>query len=793
MKYTSRSFRLLEDATNELITWVHTIQSKSGSPFEAAEQIATLLGAHYRNGYAEIGFWVPELVENDIDPANAYLELLTPEKPLDFDAAEQEATFSRERINLVQDGEYLWGAVEGMTPGTREQIGTFYWVKYRDNDDEWHTVADHMAYSIPFGVFGPAEFYDFNRLDGERGDKAHFDQIDYRLESDGVARIGPPVNILQIHVGTASDEGTLAGLNRIYQGIAAKIERGEPLAAWEENYTGYDAIQLMPIEPPIEHEGGPPFWEADDDHESDRVNATLRRHDIINWGYDVMISGSAAPNPAVLESKRPDELLDLIVTLHNFPGKPIGVIFDIVYGHTDYQAVPLLNAHFLAGANMYGYNLNYLHPSVRAILLEMQRRKHNYGVDGVRVDGAQDFKWWDAESETLRHDDAYLRQMNNIVQDVAGHRYRPWMIFEDGRPWPRDDWELSSTYRKVTEQMPNVWQWGPLTFAHNTPFLFTFWISKWWRIQELTQVGSQWITGCANHDTLRRGTQVDPKARINTYLGDTLPEILRNAYDNPAAKLFDYTCMPGVPMDFINASMRAPWSFIRNTDERYGVKVASEEARFLDWAMDEFHFAQEATFSRLKMMGFTELPELHRFMHTLDYFVQSTDYNLPMIVKLLETVEPKLPGGPFSVDKLKQIAMAWMEDVHDYCKVTHFTGEMDPERTAFDLKVREFRRQRSWLMADFKPDEHFDYLRPVDGTILFYGLRRAPDDSEQILFVANMEGAPRTILPIDLPIPNLSREGWQTELVTPVVRVDGADHPITLHDSQGIVFVRNGA
>jgi hypothetical protein len=32
---------------------------------------------------------------------------------------------------------------------------------------------------------------------------------------------------------------------------------------------------------------------------------------------------------------------------------------------------------------------------VRAILLEMQRRKVNFGADGVRVDGAQDFKWWD--------------------------------------------------------------------------------------------------------------------------------------------------------------------------------------------------------------------------------------------------------------------------------------------------------------------------------------------------------------------------------------------------------------
>ena len=46
---------------------------------------------------------------------------------------------------------------------------------------------------------------------------------------------------------------------------------------------------------------------------------------------------------------------------------------------------------------------------------------------------------------------------------------------------------------------------------------------------------------------------------FRSYLGATLPDIFRKAYDNPAAKLFDYAMMPGVPMDFINAAMRAPW------------------------------------------------------------------------------------------------------------------------------------------------------------------------------------------------------------------------------------------
>ncbi len=286
----------------------------------------------------------------------------------------------------------------------------------------------------------------------------------YELKTDGVHRIGPPANILQIHPRTASAPGTLAGLAARYRAIGHKLRAGQPLTPAEENYIGYDAVQLMPIEPTIVYEAGPPFWEMQGgDPTAGEVRVVLRKPDTSNWGYDIVISASPAVNPAVLGSRRPDELVDLIAALHNFPGKPVKMIFDIVYGHADNQALPLLNRHYFAGSGMYGQEMNFRHPVVRAILLEMQRRKSNYGVDGLRVDGAQDFKYWDSESGVLRHDDDFLTLMNNVEQEVAGRRYRPWMIFEDGRPWPRDDWELASTYREVTKQHPNVWQWGPLT------------------------------------------------------------------------------------------------------------------------------------------------------------------------------------------------------------------------------------------------------------------------------------------------------------------------------------------
>jgi hypothetical protein len=786
----SQACRLLDEATHDLLAWAREVRESAPTPLAAARRLVTRLGAHYRDGRAEVGFWAPELVGEGVDDEEVYLEVLTPLEPIDFDAEEQQIRFRRELVPLVADGEYRWAVVDGMRAGTREEVGSFYRLRYEDDEGGAHFLLDPLAASVPFGAFAPAELYDVEGMQARREDQEHFRDLDTQPDPDGVPRVQAPTNILQIHVNTASAGGTLKSLAELYRSIAAKVEAGEVLSPAEENYVGYDAVQLMPIEPIIEYEAGPPHWEWVEE-DGDEVTALLRRFEVTNWGYDVVIAASPAVNPGVLATNRPDELVDFIATLHNFPGKPIGVIFDIVYGHTDNQALPLLGEHFIAGPGMYGQELNFRHPTVRAMLLEMQQRKSDYGVDGVRVDGAQDFKYWDAEARELKHDDDYLTLMNDVEQRVAGVRYRPWMIFEDGRPWPRADWELASTYREVTKQHENVVQWGPLTFAHNTPFLFTFWISKWWRIQEIAQFGSHWITGTANHDTLRRGTQVDPGARINTYLGDTLPEIFRKAYDNPVTKLFDYVLMPGVPMDFINASMRAPWGFIRNTDDRYGVKVVSEEAHLLDWAMTEERFSRPETFPRLKGMGFEALAELRRFMHVLDHTVQLTDYDVEAMVPVLNSVEPALAGGPFSVARLKAIARAWMDDVHEYGNVSLYAAGVGAEQARFTRAVREFRRARPWLVENLRVDEHFDRVAPSDGAVLFFGLRRAPDGSEELLCLMNMEGAPRVVVPTALPVPRLAQQGWEVALNVPGMQGDlRPDRPLTLRDSEGVVYVR---
>ncbi|MGL4608501.1 MAG: glucosylglycerol hydrolase [Trueperaceae bacterium] len=781
--------KLNASATGALVDWAKSVaaQTISDQPesFEIAEGVVKRLGAHVREGVAEFGFWAPEVAEVPSD--KVYLELFTP--PASFGLEHfhktnaQSCTFSYARLPVEKTGVFVWCAADNVQIGSKETFGAFYQLAFEDAKGK-HIVRDYLAYSTPFGAVAPAELVDMGSLWANRQDKAHFAKLETAADPDGCPRITPPLNILQVHVPTATKEGTLESLTRLYKTLSEKLKRNEALTPFEEAFTAYDAVQLMPIEPTIEHEAGPPFWEITEQN-GDKATVRLLAPDITNWGYDTLMSASSATNPAILGTKRPHELLEFIETLHAFP-KPIKIIFDIVYGHTDNQAVAILTPEFLAGSGMYGQNMRFRHPVTRATMLEMQRRKSLYGVGGIRVDGAQDFKYWDAGAQELKYDDDYLRLMNDIVLEVAGVRYRPYMIFEDGRPWPRDDWELASTYREVTKLFPNVFQWGPLTFAHNTPFLFTFWLTKWWRIRELAELGSTWITGCANHDTLRRGTQVPTDARINTYLGKTLPEILQNAYDNKAAKLFDYALMPGVPMDFINASVRAPWSFIRNTDDRYGVKVMSEESRFCHWAITEASFNKTQNFARLKALGFQSLESLRRFTEALDNAVKLTHYDLEMMARVLNTMG--LEGPTLSASKLKDIARAWMDDLHDYCNLSHYVDGLEPARVRSQRTVREFRGSRPWLRQDFGKQDVLNYLHPSDGSIVFYGLRQSPDNKEQVLFIANMEGAPCTLTPLELHA-GLTATNWKLALATNATTAH-VDKPLTLNDSEGVVFTR---
>jgi hypothetical protein len=757
----------------------------SDDAFEAARRLARGLGALIEGGTVRFGFWAPELVDWHIPAGDIFVELLASMGTLDLTLARQEVRFERMLLPVARHDAYLFAVAKGVRAGRRDAVGDFYALTWRDADGHWHRILDPLAASLPYGAFAPAEVYDTASLHEDRADRAYWEG----LSGEGVRKVGPPVNILQAHVPTATAGGTLASLTRRFREIAARVERGDPPEPADALYLGYDAVQLLPVEPTTVYEAGPAFW-TETGEPGEAVTVALIRPDTTNWGYDVVIAGMATVNPVLLETGRPDELVDLAAALHTFPTGPKKLILDVVFGHSDNQGTLALNARYFAGPNMYGQNLSYRDPTVRAILLEMQRRKVDFGADGVRVDGAQDFKFWDPATQTMRHDDAYLQEMADIEQEVCGTRYRPWFVFEDGRPWPEEDWELASTYRSVieTQRDDDVFQWSPLTFAHNPPFLYTFWLSKMWRIREMLEVGAHWITGTANHDTLRRGTQVDPQLNINTRLGETKMEILDRAYDNPAVSMLTYAVFPGVPMDFLNATARASWGFIRNQDDRYGVKVVSEEAISLKWQVDDYSYLVPGNFRRLKDLGFATREELARFFEFLPALVKVTEYHLEQIATLLNAVEPPLAGpGTFTVADLKAIARAWMDDMHEYCNVAHSLPTLDPAQTRFMLELRRFRHANRWLAGNFRDGDRFDYLQPIAGRTVFQAHRRAPDGGE-VLVLAQMEGAPAEGLE---PAALAPGGDWTVALATPGIAPTGAR--VDLRDSAGAILTRAGA
>jgi hypothetical protein len=781
------------DATEALIAFQHEVLDAHDDRFEAGKELTPRLGAHWRDGRAEFGFWTPQL--DGVPAEDVRLELLTAEDDVDLTADEQQVAFDRQFVETRREGEFTWAAVEGPRPGTREQLGTLYRLSY-EVDGERETITDPFADSLPFGAYGPPELYDMDRLDEERDDREYFQRLDedgvapHAHEDDGLPRFEPATSMLEIHPGTATESGTLAGLKRQFETIGEKQAGDEELTPAERNFVGYDAVQLMPVAPITQNEDELGYW-LPEVSSGDRLRATIRRPDMINWGYDIIISGFGTVNPAILETRRPDELVDLIATLHTLPD-PVKVVFDIALGHADNGALPLLNEEWFAGPGMYGQELDYTQPIVRAGLLELQRRKMDFGADGIRVDGAQDFTNWDPEAEEEWHDDEYLAEMDRVTQEVAGVEYRPWMIYEDGRPWPRSDWELASTYRTLIEEHPHSYQWGPVTFAHNTPALQTFWATKWWRVKEVRDMGENWISGVANHDTIRRGTQLEPdppfsQPQINRYLGETRNDQLRKAYNNPASTIMFHAFMPGCPMDFTHANMRAPWGFVRDTDAVWNLKVLSEEENFPEWQIRPQDFENDAHFGRLKEWGFEDREELSEFLGLLADAVSMTDYDKAEITTLLNAAGTPI-GDEFTVSELEQLGREWMRDLGDFFNLSHWHDQQGDERTAFDLRVREFRHDHEWVRTDFTGDDTLDYVYPTDGTVLYYGHRRAPDDSEELLFVGTMEGVAETVTPTDLV--DVDDEDWAVALASPDLAVESASDEVTLADSQAALFVR---
>ncbi len=389
---------LVEEATGELVLWAEMARTLADTDLEAAQAVAARLGVHYNpeSGYTEAGFWLPELVTGDIWAEEVFLEILFLIDPIDYGARRQTIRLWQERLNLHQDDEFLWGVIEGLEPGSREEWGVFYWLTYQDEAGQWQAITDPLAYSLPFGPFAPAEYYDPASLVRERADRDYFARLDTTPDPDGTARISPPANPLQVRPTAA---GSLAGLTARYRAAGQKVGQGQPLTPAEKEQTGGDAIRLALPEPGGLYRSKIPLWkQVDEDPDYHTVVVNVRRPRQATWSQDLFIAASPAVNPAVLATGRPDELGELVATLHTFPQQPFKVEAEVTF-----SPAPLLSRHPLAGQP----------PLVRAILLEAQQRKSHFGLDGFTLKEAQ------AEE--------YLELINNVEYELAGQRYRPWI------------------------------------------------------------------------------------------------------------------------------------------------------------------------------------------------------------------------------------------------------------------------------------------------------------------------------------------------------------------------------
>ena len=649
------------------------------SEFSKAQALVSFLGSQVdSSNKVTLGFYAPGIPKDGV----LAVEFLLPPTDLVYSTLTNPRVFQFKRVlaPIARIEDYLFGVYTGVPIGSKNHPGALYTLLYLDQAGTIHRIKDPLAQSMPLGVMAPPEIYDMNTMLENRKDKDYFTTHYKTIYPDGSYRAKDIGSTLEIHVQTATREGTLAALTRLYKTIAQTITKNiqaqrdpyDQLTPEQLQYIGYNSIELMPEVPQAERNARGfgaffvPETDLDTHHTQEMMqnlskdsnpnhpsidlgtlNVNVQKPDIQGWGYDVVIYGTAAVNPSILETNRPDEFLEFIETIHTMPLRPIGLALDSVLGHADFQGGLLLRTFdqpstgqeglkyipsaYLKGPNMYGRDVNYEHPVVRAILLEMYRRKNDFGVDAIRVDGGQDFvKEIDPVTGLKVQDDEFLHSMATVVQNCAGIQRRLDINIEDGRPWPDDiNWIYNSTYQchVIDRYLPfddRTKQWSPLIFAHNVHAKFKWFFTKWDKFKDVFKEGEHWITGNSTHDNARyfyRMTSPTPSSAYtkgasfdqfyNEYLGEHLHQASHNALDNEALTAINLGILPGSPMFFLNATFHTPWLFFRDVEDQYDLKVVADEAsRFLRWYISDEMFSDSYSFPRIKALGFTHINQL---------------------------------------------------------------------------------------------------------------------------------------------------------------------------------------
>ena len=196
--------------------------------------------------------------------------------------------------------------------------------------------------------------------------------------------------ILELHVGTFTEEGT----------FAAAAERLPAIAA-----TGVTAIELMPVSQFAGERG---------------------------WGYDGVLP--FAPHPAY---GSPDDLASLIRTAHDLG---LMVLLDVVYNHfgPDGAYIHQLAPAFFAEDRHtpWGAAIDFTRPAVREFFLSNVRMwVEEFGVDGLRLDAVH------AYDDPSTPD--FLTELGRTVRGLGVH-----VIAEDDRNLPlwRDNGSVTANW-----------------------------------------------------------------------------------------------------------------------------------------------------------------------------------------------------------------------------------------------------------------------------------------------------------------------------------------------------------
>jgi hypothetical protein len=307
----------IEEAAQAEADATHDALTTAESTFDAERDIARRLGGRVDGDVCIFGFWTPELLDARVPTGDIFLEILRPVEPVDLTRSHQQVSFERAYVPMVRMDAYCFTAVSGLRPGNIEVVGDFYALVWRDAEGTWHRILDPLAACrCRSARFAPAELYDVGVMQA---------RVATRPTSRRCAALGAAQ-------GRTADEypadprSDRHGRRDARQRSRATIERLANRVAQRlcllrrpiQLFLGYDAVQLLPVEPTTVYEAGHDFWQRKRQDERRRVGvASASGHDEL--GLRRRHLGHGAVNPVLLETGRPDELVELAAVLHTFP------------------------------------------------------------------------------------------------------------------------------------------------------------------------------------------------------------------------------------------------------------------------------------------------------------------------------------------------------------------------------------------------------------------------------------------------------------------------------------------